>query len=134
MGMLNAAERAALKIEARGAEKVAARAAIKGGMSSVEHKALNIESAAMRKMATRGAGPRRSALTEANRLRRLPPPPKARTGYSKYAHQASQWAKGHKKMVVGAGGLALAGTAFSNNTGVGSSKGTPNQARGMYGF
>lgn len=61
-------------------------------------------------------------------------PPKPKTGYSRYAQQASQWAKGNKKIIAGGGAVALAGTAFSNNTGVGSSKGSPNQARGMYGF
>lgn len=48
--------------------------------------------------------------------------------------KGSQFYKNHKKLVIGGGALAIAGTAFSNNTGVGSSKSTPNQARGMYGF
>lgn len=61
-------------------------------------------------------------------------PPAPRTGFNKYAHNTSQWAKGHKKLVIGAGAVALAGTAFSNNTGPGSPKGNQNQARGMYGF
>lgn len=64
----------------------------------------------------------------------LPNPPAPRTGFNKYAHNASQWAKGHKKIVAGAGAVALWGTAMSNSSGPGSPKGNQNQARGMYGF
>ena len=46
----------------------------------------------------------------------------------------TQFLKKNKKLVIGAGAVALAGTAFSNNTGPGSPKGNQNQARGMYGF
>jgi len=63
-----------------------------------------------------------------------PKPPKVRTGWDKRAHDAANWVKGHKKLVAGAGGLAIAGTAISNSTGPGSPKGSGAQARGMYGF
>jgi hypothetical protein len=61
-----------------------------------------------------------------------PRPP--RTGWNKHAHDAASWAKGHKKIVAGAGAVAIAGTAISNASGPGSPKGTPVQARGIYGF
>jgi hypothetical protein len=64
----------------------------------------------------------------------LPPLPAPRTGFNKYAHDASKWAKGHKKIVAGAGAVALWGTAMSNSSGSGSPSGTQNQARGVYGF
>ena len=57
-----------------------------------------------------------------------------RSPFDQKAHQVSNWVKGHKKLVYGAGGLAIAGTAISNSTGPGSPKGSGAQARGMYGF
>lgn len=133
---LSKLEKEALAIEARAARKVAGRTAVKGGVTSAEHAAMNAEAIAMKKMADAGGhiGPRRAAMTAARRVPMPPPPPRPRTGFNKYAHNASQWAKGHKKIVAGAGAVALAGTAFSNNTGPGSPKGNQNQARGMYGF
>jgi hypothetical protein len=135
MGILSAAEKAALKIEAEAAEKVAAKAAIKGGYTRAEHRILNEEAARLRKMGARKTtAPGRAARSEARRLRALPPPPKVRTGWNKRAYDASQWVKGHKKIVAGAGAVAIAGTAISNASGPGSPKGTPVQARGIYGF
>lgn len=47
---------------------------------------------------------------------------------------ATKFYKGHKKMVIGAGAVGMAGMGMSTRRPSGSPSGTQQQARGIYGF
>ena len=106
------------------AEKIAAH---KVGMLAAEKVAARRAARATKVGRTITKANRAAALGIGKGLEDLSTAQKARV-------KGSQFYRKNKKMILGAGALGMAGTAFSNNTGVGSSRGTPNQARGMYGF